>query len=500
MPSTSLKNQPTCKALLHLPKDKEILDFVWKKLTETCGPDKSEMLQDLLEMHRTSNGFDPMELSKGRVKRIKASDFKRTLIEIDVSLQGLINGPEYKELISQKRNFGTVLAAFRLMHEKLERQIFDAEMASELDKLKRDLVDLEEYELLLCLYRLCHSYYENEKWPGEINNIIEEYNQVKLMAELYGEHTQTGLRTLQLVSQAIQGNRNNQALIALYDQLCKLLIRQSGTKAKYETLTRIIRVSAHLENRKHYMEPYLTYIQSHFEEIISVIPTNARELHITMAVFLNRETLPVRLGYLNKAIEDASKDRSHHDVALFKIIHAELCCDGQDYETALKMLDEADFILSKINANENTPDIRLRSTITRFFIYALLKMEGRKNLEPDVFNDLITVAGSLDSKRQDLKIIQLELQAFQLFIFSNFIHAKPLFIKCSKYRENQALPVFYIIDSFFQELLRKSPDLEVLRDKILQLEQMKETFYSTLWVRMLKGAIVKREIHRELVL
>jgi|GEM_PF-2140275 len=500
MPQTVANSREACKALLHLPKDKEILEYVWKKLSETYGPDKSEMLHELLEMHRTSNGFDPMELSKGRVKRIKASEFKRTLIEIDMSLQSLINGPEYKELIRQKRNFASVLESFRLMHEKLTKQKFSENLATELAQLKKDLVDLEEYELLLSLYRACQSYYENENIAHGIESIIEEYNQVKVMAELYGEHTLTGLRTLQLVAQAEKGNRNNQALASLYDNLCKLLIRQSGTKSKYETLTRIIRVSAHLDNRWHYMEPYLSYTQAHFEEIVSVLPSTARELNITLAIFLNREPLPVRLGYLNKAIEEASKDRKHHELALFKIIHAELCCDGQDFDSSLKLLDEADYILLKIGNGENISELRLRSSQTRFFIYALLQMEGRKYIEQAVFIELIGLAASSGSARQDLKIIQLELQGLYHFIFNRFTDSKTIFIKCTRHRENQSYPVFYIIDSFFQELLRQSPDLELLQAKINQLEQMKETFYSSLWVRILKSSIVKREVYREVVL
>jgi hypothetical protein len=499
MPS-AISKPDDYQALVQLPKDKDVLDFVWKKLSESCGPVKSEMLQDLLEMHRTSNGFNPMELSKGRVKRIKASDYKKVLIEINASLQALIHSQEYKEMMMRRKNYESVLTAFNQLHAKLEKNIFDQEITDEISRLKKDLVELEEYELLLCMYRLCQGYFESCYSGNSISGVIEEYNQVKMMAEINGEHTFTGLKTIQLVGQAENGNRNNQALINLYDDLCKLLIRQTGTKAKYETLTRIIKVSAHLDNKKHYMEPYLAYTQLHFEEIVQALPSSARGLNITLAVFLNREPLPVRIAYLNKAIDDASRSRSHDELALFKMIHAELSCDGHDYDFALKLLDEADYIILKMNVVENTAELKFRSAQTRFFIYVFLMLEGRREIEADVFEELISMTASSGTKRLDADTSVLEMQGLYLFIYSRFSEAKSIFIRCVKNRENESHPVFYIIDTFFQELFRKNPDQDLLHSKIKQLEQLKEIFYSTLWARILKGAILKREVYGEVAL
>lgn len=500
MSSTLINGIETMNAFQQLTKDKDILDYIWKKLSEKSGPEKSEIIRELFEMHRTSNGFDPLELSKGRVKRIKAADYKKSLIEINDSLSAFIHGPEYRDFIRKNRNPDSVFPLFRQIRARLEKNEFNAEVADGISQLKKELVELEEYELLLYLYHICQGFYESRFSNIDIANIIEEYNQVKLMAELNGEHTLTGLKTIQHVKDAENGNRNNQALVNLYDQLCKLLIRQSGTKAKYETLTRIIKVSAHLENKKHYMEPYLAYTQSHFEEIVQVLPSSASELNITLAVFLNREPLPVRLSYLNKAIEEANKNQSHHELALFKIIHAELCCDAHDFDLALKMIDEADYIILKIKITEHIGEIKLRSAQTRFLIYSLLLLEGRRTIEPPVFDELIRIANSSGSKRSDHAIIEMEMTGLNHFIWGRFSEAKSLFIKCAKNRENQSNPVYHTIDTFFQELLRKTPDQDLLQAKIKQLEQLKETFYSTHWVRILKSATIKRELYGEVAL
>lgn len=488
------------QALLQLPKEKEILDFVWRKISETCGPDKSEMLLELLEMHRTSNGFDPIEISKGRVKRIKASEYKKVLVEINASISSLLSTTEYKEKIKSCKSFEITLANYYKIHKQFEKGVYEKTLDNELISLKRDLVDFEAYELLLSLYRSGQGFYESNFSNQDIQILMEEYNQVKLMAELHSEHTFTGLRTIQLVGDAENGNRNNQALVNLYDQLCKLLIRQSGARVKYETLTRIIRVSAHMENKKHYMEPYLAYTQTHFEEIVEVLPASALELNITLAVFLNREPLPVRLGYLQKAVAEAGKNKSQHELALFKIIHAELFCDGHDYDMALKILDEADYVISKMPDSAPLPEVKLRAIQTRFYIYALLILESRKIIEPTVFAELINQVIALNSKRYDIKIAILEMQAIDNFILGRFNEARNMFIKAAKSRENQSNPLFYMIDTFFQELLRKTPDQQLLESKINYLELLKETFYSTLWVKMLKSAVIKRELYGEVVL
>ncbi len=490
----------TFTALQQLPKDKDILDFVRRKLGENSSPEQNLILGEMLEMHRTSNGFDPHQLSKGRVKRFKARDFRRALYDINTAVEALIRSDEYRNMIRERKRFDSVLDTFHRIHDQLQGNRFSDGLTVSLNALKKDLVELEEYELLMALYRVSQGYYESGSGGEAVAGILEEFNQVRLMAELNSEHTLLALKTIQLVSEAERGNRNNEALVNLYDNLCKLLIRQSGTRAKYETLTRIIRVSAHLENKKHYMDPYLDYTRKHFEEIIQVLPEQARDLNSAMAMYLNRESLPVRVAYLNKAMNEATRDRSHNDLSLFKIIHAELCCDANDYNQAFTLLDEADYILSRSKNSGQQGEVILRSALTRFYICTYLALSGRSLPDPRLFSELIGKAASSGSKRTDLNITEMEMQALDHFVFGRFHEARSLFIKCVRARENQSSPVSFLLDGFFQELLRKTPDADLLQSRIRQLDQLKETFYSSLWVRILKEAIVKREVYGELVL
>ena len=77
---------PVAQPLRFLPRDKKALDFILKKLTSNSSPSRHEMLAELLEMHRTCAGFDPLALSKGRFKRFRASEIKQVLAEHGLSL------------------------------------------------------------------------------------------------------------------------------------------------------------------------------------------------------------------------------------------------------------------------------------------------------------------------------------------------------------------------------------------------------------------------------
>ena len=88
--------------LLRLPKDKSALDYLKQQLSHG-RPERNEVIEELFEMHRTSTGFDPMSLSKGRFKRIKAQAFRQILLSINDELPSIVDSPEYKEFL-QKQN------------------------------------------------------------------------------------------------------------------------------------------------------------------------------------------------------------------------------------------------------------------------------------------------------------------------------------------------------------------------------------------------------------
>ena len=107
--------------LQSLPRDKKTLDFILKKLTENSSPERHEVLGELLEMHRTSAGFNPKILSKGRFKRFRSSEIRQVLTELEQALSVITASAEYRQhledaarhhgLIEQYSNMVSLLTA-----------------------------------------------------------------------------------------------------------------------------------------------------------------------------------------------------------------------------------------------------------------------------------------------------------------------------------------------------------------------------------------------------
>ena len=481
-----------------LPKEKSTLEYIAEKISTGKNQDLHSFIKELLELYRHSKDFDPAVLQKMRFKRVESNELVSTIKAIDAEIGEFIESDEFKTFVKPEANYESIFKKYLHIKEQIKIGKFKS-VLNQIDILKQELLDCEEYELLLSLYKLTHKYYKQESLANKIGLLVEEYEQIHKMAEINSVHVSTGLKSQQLINEAEHGNCNQGEIISLYDDLCKLLIKESSTKSKYETLVRIIQISEYLENQKHYLQPYIEYAQMHFEEIINIVPESAKDLNVTLAKFLNREPVPVRLGYLNKAIDEARKEQTTDDLALFKIIHSEVCCDNYDYDGALKLLDEVDYILSNQNdhaAHTKSQKAIIRSAATRFIIYFHLALTKRKKIDDKVFSKLIEIINNAGAERSDIEIKKTELEGYFYFLKNDFDKAKSSFIKIARLGGNQTQPVYGIIDGFYQELLKKSPDNNLLQSKIDDLKKYNESFYSTLWLKILQesAAVLEAEV------
>src|ERR1041384_1251016 len=124
--------------ILSLPKDKIALDFIKQKLALKSSPEQNEVAEVLFEMHRTSTGFDPLSLSKGRFKRIKVAAFRQILANIDYELPSIVNSAEYKEYLQKQNRSIAIFEKLRLIKNKLEKVDF-VNLEKEVHELKEKI-------------------------------------------------------------------------------------------------------------------------------------------------------------------------------------------------------------------------------------------------------------------------------------------------------------------------------------------------------------------------
>ncbi|MEO8147387.1 MAG: hypothetical protein ABI723_07110 [Bacteroidia bacterium] len=160
-------------ALYDLPRDKASLNYLFGQLEQELDSEKIQVAKELFEMHRTSTGFDPMTLSKARIKRFRANDLRQFLVEINDILVKVMNKAEYENL-QATINYQLVFAQFQKIHLQLESGLLD-EAEIEIESLKAELTKANEIELLLSLNKICQHYYRLKEKTEKLHQTLKDY-------------------------------------------------------------------------------------------------------------------------------------------------------------------------------------------------------------------------------------------------------------------------------------------------------------------------------------
>ena len=145
-------NKDTLLNIHQLPKNKLVLDYVLSRLGENSSPERYDLIVSLFDMYRTSTGFNPLALSKGRFRRIKATEYKSMIGEIEKDLDTIIQSDQYKQLVAKQMNFQPLFDEFTTLSESLAIHP-PYSMTNEVEDFEKKLNHREAYELLIHFYR-----------------------------------------------------------------------------------------------------------------------------------------------------------------------------------------------------------------------------------------------------------------------------------------------------------------------------------------------------------
>ncbi|MFI5217848.1 MAG: hypothetical protein ACHQNT_00050 [Bacteroidia bacterium] len=139
--------------ILHLPKDKEVLDFIKQKLSDYYTPEQFEVIDKLFEIHRTSKGFDPVSFSKVRFKRIKSTAFRKILAEINHKIPDILSTSEYKEHLNKQDQSRAILEKLILIKSRIEIND-DENLEAAIRELKELFVVSKDYDIVVAFSKL----------------------------------------------------------------------------------------------------------------------------------------------------------------------------------------------------------------------------------------------------------------------------------------------------------------------------------------------------------
>ncbi len=142
--------------LKQLPRDKHILDFIRTQLVRPGDKERGDIVDELFEMHRTSEGFDPMSLCKARVNRVKSSVIRRILADVDAEVGRILASMEFQEFVSRSDGSTRLHHLMQTIRGKIQRNDFE-EIEKYVAEFK-ELVSLSSrQDLLIALYKTFNS-------------------------------------------------------------------------------------------------------------------------------------------------------------------------------------------------------------------------------------------------------------------------------------------------------------------------------------------------------
>ena len=151
--TTKEKKKENYAHLLSLPAQKELLDFIKNKICKGSSPEKYKFVDELFELHRTSNGFVPDNLIKTRFLRMKASEIKTNLVETDLQTAEVIKSDEYKNLHAKFHSGNLLFEKLQLIKSKLQANDYH-NIDLVVEDFKNHLRVTDNYQTVLAFYRL----------------------------------------------------------------------------------------------------------------------------------------------------------------------------------------------------------------------------------------------------------------------------------------------------------------------------------------------------------
>jgi hypothetical protein len=330
------------QSLRFLPRDRKTLDYILTRLAVNTSPERYDLLQELFEMHRTSVGFDPAVLSKGRFKRFKAFEIRQVLAELEQNLATILSsdefsvtndsGSRYKELFNQ------YLITIELLSAPPSKSLND-----QIDDFCKQMMQEGAYELLLAFYRQAYHHFAGRN--VRIDQVITDYNHLTETLDYRNAFTLSGLQTVRLVQDAYQGNITQEELLLHLNILQKLLLRATDPAGLFELKARAIRIALLLDKRVAHLSALTNDIFAARKKRIIQGEELEAELVCTAAMFNRNADMEQKLEVL--AFQSLNKSLPPYFQIQTKLAEGLLHASSGQIAKAFIYINEAEHLLIK---------------------------------------------------------------------------------------------------------------------------------------------------------
>jgi len=475
--------------LFRLPKERPVLEYVLQKLGEGASPERHELLEALLNMYRTSTGFDPFAMSKARFKRLKAAEFRQTLMEIDQEIGLLIQSPEYKQYITKQSDFAPLFSCYLELAESIQLHP-PLSLTDELEDFENKCEAHEAEELILTLYRQHAAFLEEIYRRDGPENFLKKYDKMMERQQQLQQQFRIGFELIQLEQAADKGLADEEKVRTVLLHLGRLLTLEKQTNHKYSLLLKILRAAVLTSTPSRNLSPYLDFLEESLPQLLIYHPEAKGSVLTILAQYKLQSGREKRLHWLDEAEKEAKLHELHDERPALRFVRCQIEADYGDPDAALRCLNEVEYLIYKASTRSLAARnnwIKLAEFRTLLFTLKALKGE---EVQTEQLIYMRQLAEDMGRHRHEISILLQEWKGLQHFINKEYEDALPCFEKAKSHRKKQEDHPWFLMNKFFCSLLGKPKKKDDTAGLALLMHEMKEPFYSSVCGAIMKEASV----------
>jgi hypothetical protein len=466
------------QSLRFLPRDRKTLDYILSKLAVNSSPERFDLLQELFEMHRTSVGFDPSVLSKGRFKRFKAFEIRQVLNELEEDLAVILSSNEFTNTNEITNNYKELFNQYLSVVEMLSAPPSKS-LNDQVDNFCRQLMEEGAYELLLSFYR--QGYHHFAARNVRIDQVISDYGLLTETLDYQNAVVLSGLQTVRITHDSFLDNVTQEELLLHFNFLQKL-IQRTDAASVYELKGRAVRIALLLDKRSAHIHSLVKDVFAKSKSG-SIKPADLEAELICAAALFDQNISPEqKFEKLN--VQATDKTLQPLRIVQTKITAAQLAASCGNFPAANIFINEAEHLLIKhsfrtVMMKKAWMDLHM----LRFFIYITEEINGTIK-EKAEYGVVIQAVRETADEITEARLLADALQAILHSIKKETEIASTLTAEWIDISRNKNY--LACIMEYLSVLISSKPGTKKLVAAEHQLREIREPFYSDVFCTEMK--------------
>lgn len=477
----------TAEPLLNLhriPKTKQAIDHIRLKLSENKSEEAKAFIDKLLELYLTSPGFNALQLSKVRIKRMKADHYREMLLSLDEELKSILNEDETNssDVTPQEATDELQSQVIKLTEDLAIHPTYS--MQDEAQEFEELLLSKNEPELLLYLFKTSRDFYKKAITKEKIGDFLNKYEAV------FNQSKNNYLRTYYgFVLDTLEQDLNAGILKAkeaenLFKNLEQLLLEESSEENKQELLLNILRCGALFPNATELLKSYINAAEDLLQNNNKLTTTNKIAFSCLIAMCSSNASKPYRIKLLNEA-ESLIEEEDTAQKSKLKINKGIVYLHFGEFDEAKKNFNAAEHLIFKTSwKNIERRNSWKNICYWRKFIFAEMILSKDAMYNPTMFSDLQKIIHDTMKDFQGQFQLKSEIEAMQNFVSHKWNDAIEKYKLANQYYDAPHFP----LDYYFNQAM-----IAILTDKneskfISKLKSSESLFFSTTAISILTNA------------